>query len=148
VRIWRATPAEAPQVAALLAGFRNHMGRDWPSDEAFLATVKRLIVRDDVDYLLAAPDGDGRAQGVVQLRFRWTIWWGAEDCWLEDLYVSEAARGAGLGRALVVAALERAAERGCKRVDLDVDPDNGPAQALYASLGFREGPQRYLRRRL
>jgi ribosomal protein S18 acetylase RimI-like enzyme len=135
-------------VAELLAGFRNHMGRDWPDDAAFLATVERLLADGNTEYLLAAANGDGLAQGVVQLRYRWTIWWSAEDCWLEDLYVAEEARGAGLGRALVEAALARAEERGCRRIDLDVDPDNGAARALYESLGFRVGPQVYLRRRI
>jgi ribosomal protein S18 acetylase RimI-like enzyme len=138
MRIWRASPDEAPQVAALLAGFRDHLGRDWPPDEAFLRTVRRLIVRDDVEYLLAARD-DQPPQGVAQLRFRLGVWMDAEDCWLEDLFVRDEARGAGLGRALAQAALERAAERGCRRVELDVNTENGPALALYRSLGFETG---------
>jgi ribosomal protein S18 acetylase RimI-like enzyme len=147
VRVWRAGPEDAPRVAELLAAFRNHMGRDQPEDAALRATVDRLLADDRTEYLLAAT-GDGPAQGVTQLRFRWTIWWTAEDCWLEDLYVLDDARGAGLGRALVEAALERARERGCRRIDLDVDPDNAAAQALYESLGFRPGPQLYMRRAL
>jgi ribosomal protein S18 acetylase RimI-like enzyme len=147
VRVWRAAPEDAPRVAALLVAFREHMGRDWPEDAAFLATVERLLADGDTEYMLAASD-DGPAQGVVQLRFRWTIWWSAEDCWLEDLFVLEEARGAGLGRALVEASLARAVERGCRRIDLDVDPGNARALALYESLGFRAGPQAYMRRRL
>jgi ribosomal protein S18 acetylase RimI-like enzyme len=147
VRVWLATPADVPRVAALLVGFRDHMGRHEPDDATFVANVERLIDTPDTEYLLAA-NGDGPAQGVVQLRYRWTVWWDAEDCWLEDLYVTDQARGAGLGRALVQAACERAAERGCRRIDLDVDPDNAPARALYESLGFGVGPQLYLRRKL
>jgi ribosomal protein S18 acetylase RimI-like enzyme len=146
--VWRATPAEAPDVAGLMAAFRDHMERDWPDDAACLATVERLMAGSETEYLLGAVADIGPPDGVVQLRYRWTIWWNAEDCWLEDLYVAERARGAGLGRALVQAAIERARERGCRRIDLDVDPDNAAAQALYRSLGFREGPQLYLRMRL
>ena len=47
-----------------------------------------------------------------------------------------AGRGSGLGRALVQAAIERARERGCRRIELDVDEANAPALALYRSLGF------------
>lgn len=147
MRLWRAAPEDAPRVAELLVAFREHMGRDWPEHAAILATVERLLADGNTEFLLAASD-DGRAQGVVQLRFRWTVWWSAEDCWLEDLYVLEEARGAGLGRALVEASLARAAERGCRRIDLDVDPGNAPALALYESLGFRPGPQVYMRRRI
>ena len=56
MRVWRAAPDEAPAVAALLAAFRDHLGYDRPSDASMLASVERLIVRDDAEYLLA---GDG-----------------------------------------------------------------------------------------
>jgi ribosomal protein S18 acetylase RimI-like enzyme len=138
VRIWRATPDEAPRVAALVAQFRDHMGYDGPSDDSILASVRRIIGRDDAEYLLGAA-GDREAQAVAQVRYRWGIWWDAEDCWLEDLYVAEAARGAGLGRALTEAVIDRARERGCRRVELDVNTENTAALALYRSLGFETG---------
>jgi len=147
MRIWRAAPEEAGEVARLMAAFRDWWARDWPDDASFRASVERIIARDDSEYLLAAAD-DGPPSGVAQLRFRWTVWWEAEDCWIEDVFVEQRARGAGLGGALVEAALERARERGCRRVDLDVDNDNAPARALYESLGFAVGDQLLMRRRL
>jgi ribosomal protein S18 acetylase RimI-like enzyme len=76
---------------------------------------------------------------VVQLRFRYGIWWAAEDCLLEDLFVAESARGAGLGRAMVDAVVARAAERGCRRIELDTQEDNTAAIELYQAAGFRSG---------
>ena len=58
------------------------------------------------------------------------------DCWLEDLYVEEPARGRGLGRALVEAACERARTRGARRIELDTNESNQAAIALYESCGF------------
>lgn len=58
------------------------------------------------------------------------------ECTLEDLFVREETRGAGLGRALVDAALERARARGCRRIQLDVNEANPAAVALYESAGF------------
>jgi ribosomal protein S18 acetylase RimI-like enzyme len=139
VRVWRASPGEAHRVAALLAAFRDHLAYDRPGDEALLASVERLIVRDDTEYLLAAAGDDDLAQGIAQVRYRWGIWWDAEDCWLEDLYVADEARGAGLGRALAEAVIERATARGCRRVELDVNTENPAALALYRSLGFETG---------
>jgi ribosomal protein S18 acetylase RimI-like enzyme len=136
VRVWRAARDEAGVVAALLGGFRDHLGYDFPSDGSLLASVERIIGRDDAEYLLA---GDDEAQAVVQVRYRWSVWWDAEDCWLEDLYVRADARGKGLGRALTEAVLERARDRGCRRVELDVNSENPPALALYRSLGFETG---------
>ena len=47
-RAWLAQPDEAEAVAALLVAFRDHMGSDWPSENAFLAGVERLLDGDDV----------------------------------------------------------------------------------------------------
>ena len=76
---------------------------------------------------------------MCQLRYRYGIWRDGEDCCLEDLYVRDAARGTGAGRALAEAAVARARERGCVRMVLDVVEDNAPPRTLYESLGFESG---------
>jgi ribosomal protein S18 acetylase RimI-like enzyme len=136
VRVWLAGDQDLDSVAALMAGFRNHMGRDQPSDDSIRSTVEVLLRDPNTEYLLAAPDGQDAPAGVCQLRFRLAVWTGVEDCWLEDLFVESRARGGGLGRALVTAAFERARERGCKRIELDMDESNTAAYALYSSLGM------------
>ena len=127
-----ARPDDAEVVARLLGDFRDHEGREWPPDETMLAGVRRLLGRDDGEFLLG---GDPPA-GIVQLRYRYGVWWGAEDCCVEDVFVRAEARGSGLGRELVSAAIDRARERGCRRLELDTGHDNAPAQGLYRSLGF------------
>jgi ribosomal protein S18 acetylase RimI-like enzyme len=139
MRIWRASRDEAGDVARLIIGFRDHMGRSEPVDASIRMSVERLLERDEAEYLLAATDDASPPAGVVQLRYRWGLWWAAEDCWLEDLFVEEHARRSGMGRALVEASLDRARERGCRRVELDVNTENPPALALYRSLGFETG---------
>ena len=135
-RVWLAETQDAERVAALLSGFRDHMGKDRPGDEEIRATVDVLVEDPATEFLLAAPDGGDTATGVCQLRYRLAVWTGADDCWLEDLFVSAGARRAGLGRALVTAALERAEARGAKRIQLDVDDDNDTAIALYEAMGL------------
>jgi ribosomal protein S18 acetylase RimI-like enzyme len=136
--VWRAAPHEATAVAGLLVGFRNHLGFGQPSDEAILASVERLVEDPATDYLLGASALGEPAAGVVQLRYRWSVWRDAEDCELEDLFVSASARRGGLGRALVAAAIERARERGCGRIALDTAERNEAAVALYRSFGFSD----------
>jgi ribosomal protein S18 acetylase RimI-like enzyme len=142
-RVWVAEPAEAETVARLLIAFRNHLGIDWPSDNAFLAGVERLIEDRNARYLLGAPDDDSPPAGVAQLRFRYGIWWAAEDALLEDLFVLESARGSGLGRALLERVVAEARERGCRRIELDVNDNNDAALALYRSAGFGNRDDRY-----
>ena len=136
--VWVADLSEAEAVADLLVGFRNWYGRDWPSDNSILASVEKLIEDRDTEYLLGSPDDDSPPAGVCQLRFRHSVWMAAPDCWLEDLYVREDARGAGLGGALIELALERARARGCRRVEVDTSESNEGARRLYAKHGFSE----------
>jgi ribosomal protein S18 acetylase RimI-like enzyme len=133
---WTAGPDEAEHVAGLLVAFRDHNGHDWPSDNAFLASVEKLMDRRDTDFLLGASSEDSPPQGVCQLRFRFSVWTATDDCWLEDLYVAPTARRSGVGAALVEAALERARERGCRRIELDTSESNAAAIALYERYGF------------
>ena len=149
-RVWRAEPHEAETVARLLVAFRDDMGRDWPSANAFLAGVEKLIETPECEFLLGAVDDDSPPQGICQLRYRFGIWHATTDCWLEDLYIEPDARRSGLGTAIVGAAIEAARARDCRRVELDVSEDNGNARALYEGLGFgfKSAPSRDLLLRL
>lgn len=135
-RAWLAQPDEAESVAALLVAFRDHMGSAWPSENAFLASVERLFEDADAEFLLAARDDDSPPAGVLQLRFRFSVWKAAPDAWIEDLFVNAEARRAGVGEALLTLAIERAGARGAKRVELDTKEDNAAALALYERNGF------------
>jgi GNAT superfamily N-acetyltransferase len=128
-------PQDAAVVASLLIAFRDFMGYPPPEVETVPATVATLIEDPNTVYLLAGSDG------FAQLRFRLSAWTGVEDCWLEDVFVRESARGTGLGRALVEKVLDVARARGCKRVELDVQSDNTAARALYESAGFSATPK-------
>ncbi|MBN8868121.1 MAG: GNAT family N-acetyltransferase [Solirubrobacterales bacterium] len=54
---------------------------------------------------------------------------------LNDLYVTEAARGEGAGRALIEAGVELARESGSTHLTWATAPDNHRAQALYDTTG-------------
>jgi GNAT superfamily N-acetyltransferase len=147
-RIWLASLDEAEIVAALLRAFRDHLGSGRPTDNAMLAGVERMLENIDTEYLLGAPDQDSPPAGVAQLRYRFSVWEAAPDCWLEDLYVADHARRLGLGAALLEAAIGRAERRGCRRIELDTNERNEPALALYHRFGFsaaaKGGPGRDL----
>jgi len=147
-RVWLAGRHEAEHVARLLVEFRDHNGQSWPSDNAFLAGVERLMDDVSTDFLLGAPHDDAPPGGVVQMRYRFGLWRAGTDCLVEDVYVSEAARGAGLGRALIDFSIVRARERGARRVELDVNEANAAALALYGRTGFSATDNAYGQRDL
>jgi ribosomal protein S18 acetylase RimI-like enzyme len=127
-----ATDEDAADVARLMSGFRDWQGRTEPDDATIAATVDRLLDDPNAEFLLAGEP----VTGVCQLRYRLSVWTGTDDCCLEDLFVEADGRGSGIGRELVDAALGRARERGCTRIDLDANEANAPALALYRSVGF------------
>lgn len=141
-----AGPGDAAAVTALLCEFRDWWGYDEPSDAAMRDGVEQLLADGATEYLLA---GDPPV-GVAQLRYRYGVWLAAPDCWLEDLFVRDDARGGGAGAALVQAAFERARARGCRRIELDVAAANTAARALYERMGFASpgGQTLLMRRRL
>jgi ribosomal protein S18 acetylase RimI-like enzyme len=141
--VWLAQPHEATDVARLMSAFRDHLRLSAPSDDEMRAGVERLLGDSETEFLLASPGDGAPAAGVVQLRFRYGVWRAGGDCLLEDLYVDESARGAGLGHALVAATLDRARARGCRRVELDVNESNEAAQRLYGSFGFSSTSNTY-----
>lgn len=147
MNVWQAGRGDAETVASLIAEFGHWWGKNPMGAEEIRGSVERIMAGSDGEFLLARENDETEAAGVCQVRFRWSVWKSAEDCWLEDLWVQEDARRSGLGRALVEAAVERARERGCKRIELDVNEDNAAALALYASCGFLlepKGPGRTL----
>lgn len=69
----------------------------------------------------------------------------APDCLLMDgIFVSEAARGMGIGSALLEAIKTEAAARGLREVRLDVINTNPRARALYERQGFVAGETQHL----
>ncbi len=136
-----AGPADVAPVTALIGGFRDFLEDDSPTNAEIEAAMSTLLRDRSTEFLLV---GDPEC-GFAQVRFRLSVWTGAEDAWLEDLFVEESARGEGYGRMLVEASVERARARGCGRIQLDVNEANTGALKLYESCGFRpiHNPQKW-----
>jgi len=135
VRLARA--ADAAAVGALLHDFNVEFGDPTPGPERLARRIGELLAGGETSVLLG---GDG-PDGLAVLRYRPAIWSDALECYLAELYVAPARRGQGLGRALMLGAIEHARERGADHIDLGTGEQDAAARALYESLGFsnREG---------
>ena len=91
------------------------------------------IVASDATHLLVARDGDTIVGSLTLVLFRIPTGLRA---WIEDVVVDGGARGKGVGEALNRHALDVAAERGARSVDLTSRPSREAANRLYRRLGF------------
>lgn len=78
---------------------------------------------------------DGKAMGFALFFHNYSTFEGRAGLYLEDIYVDPAARGSGLGRALMTRLARIAVERGCARFDFWVLHWN-PARGFYHRMGF------------
>jgi len=125
--------SDAAKIARLLHDFNTEYDEPTPGTAALEARLVELIDGDETLVLLA---GDG-PDGLALLRFRPALWSPGLECYLAELYVRPDARGLGLGRALMEAALRTARERGADSMELGTDETDTVARRLYESLGFR-----------
>jgi ribosomal protein S18 acetylase RimI-like enzyme len=99
---------------------------------------------DGTGEILAAVAG-GRLLGTVTLVF-WPNGGGVlrepGEGEVRALAVASAARGRGIGRALLAAVMQRAAARGVRDLLLLTQPGMRAAQHLYAEAGFVRRPDR------
>ncbi|GHB59647.1 N-acetyltransferase [Streptomyces viridiviolaceus] len=86
------------------------------------------------DHLVA--ELDGGVVGYVRLGFPTELASNRHVRQIRGLAVADAARGAGVGRALVRAAVEEARREGARRITLRVLGHNAAARGLYESEGF------------
>lgn len=87
------------------------------------------------EALLAEQDGE--AVGLLVFFPIYSSWRGRAGVMIHDLFVRDAARGAGMGRALVGTLLALAEERGWGRLEVNVLEWNQPARRFYESHGLR-----------
>ncbi|QJQ32315.1 GNAT family N-acetyltransferase [Sphingomonas lacunae] len=80
---------------------------------------------------------DGEPQGFALFFHNFSTFEGKPGVYLEDLFVRPAARGSGLGKALLSRLAAIAVERDCARLEWSVLDWNEPAIGFYKKLGAR-----------
>jgi GNAT superfamily N-acetyltransferase len=88
-------------------------------------------------------DEAGAVLGFAVWHHHIASWHLANDLYLEDLFVDPAARGAGLGRALLDDLFALARTRGFGRIYWHTDEGNARARSLYDSYAPADGHIRY-----
>jgi GNAT superfamily N-acetyltransferase len=129
-----ATPQDVPAIHRLI--------RELADYEGALAEVQ--ATEDDLRASLFGPqtavfahvaEHEGSTAGFALWFLNYSTWTGRPGIYLEDLYVTPALRGSGLGRALLAELAGICVQRGYARLDWAVLDWNAPALGFYASIG-------------
>lgn len=137
VPIRRATPDDAPDVAAMvreIAAHEDQAAHLHVSDDRW----RTLLARPEVVVLLA--ECGGEAVGYVSAVRQLHLWTGGDVLALDDLYVRPGARDAGVGRRLMAALAALAAPERLL-IRWGVEADNVDAQRFYRRLGATLRPK-------
>ena len=124
-------------VGRLLDRFNREFDDYTPGPEAMAKRITELMASGDAVVVLAEAES-----GLAVMRFRQALWTSGLECLLAELYVVPERRGQGLGRALMLLAIETARARGADYMELGTDEGDRAAHALYKSVGFKNaGPR-------
>ena len=125
----------------LWQGYNAFYGRSGPTAlaEALTRTTwaRFFDPAEPVHALLAEQDGE--LLGLAHYLYHRSTTMLAPICYLQDLYTAEAARGQGVGGALIEAVYQRARAAGSTRVYWQTHETNATARALYDKLAKRSG---------
>jgi GNAT superfamily N-acetyltransferase len=135
----RIEPISAEQMEALLpliAAYQRFYEVDEGeiNEERNRAFFARFVAPSDNGMLLGAWR-DGELLGYACLYWSFTSLVPGETVLMNDLYVVTAARGHGVGRALIEASAAAGRERGAQRLEWVTQVGNRTAQRLYDSTG-------------
>jgi len=120
------------ELLPLVAGYQRFYGAE-PDLERNRRFFSRFLDPSDEGLLLGAWL-DGGLAGFATLYWFFSSTKAAESVLMNDLFVREDIRGAGIGRALINRALDEARLRGAAHLEWFTAPDNQVAQRLYDSM--------------
>lgn len=107
-----------------------------PLPESYVNAFREIAAAPNNELIVA--ESDGVVVGTFQLTFTPSIsFQGGKRATVESLRVDEKYRGRGLGRKMMLWAIERARGAGCVSMQLSTNAERTDAHRFYESLGFQ-----------
>ena len=141
VIIREAAPSDYAAWRPLWDGYNAFYGRHGATalaDEVTRTTWQRFFDPYEPMRALVA-ERDGALVGLAHYLLHRSTTQVAPNCYLQDLFTDPAARGGGIGRALIEAVYERARRDGVPRVYWQTHETNATAMRLYDRVAERSG---------
>jgi GNAT superfamily N-acetyltransferase len=132
------TPTDFTQWLPLWENYNRFYGRNSLPTEITQTTWARFFDTQEPIHAIVA-EKDKQLLGLAHYLFhRNTIQIGLT-CYLQDLFTNEAARGQGIGRALIEAVYKRAKTAGSPRIYWQTQENNSTARKLYDKVAEPSG---------
>ena len=97
----------------------------------------RKLLKDPAHYMLLAKDMNN-ILGFINFTTRRTIMHKNPSGLIDELVVTRSSRGTGIGKQLVLAAIDKSREAGCCEVEVSTKKSNTEAREFYKACGFEE----------
>lgn len=130
----RATTEDVPLLVALMREF--YAESDFLLDSQWATDSFRALLSDDSKGAVWIVCHNSDPAGYVVLTLRHSMEYGAQDAFIDDLYVRPVHRRQGLGRQALSALFAACGQLGVRAVHVEVGRDNVAAQALYKGFGL------------
>ncbi|WP_460275472.1 GNAT family N-acetyltransferase [Celeribacter sp. ULVN23_4] len=128
------TPEDRAQWEPLWRGYLTFYETELPQ-EIYDTTFARLTDPAHSERAALVAEKDGALIGLVHYIFHAHNWHIEDVCYLQDLFVSDAARGTGAGRALIEGVYKVADDNDTPTVYWTTQEDNTTARQLYDRIG-------------
>jgi GNAT superfamily N-acetyltransferase len=134
-------PADFPQWKQLWDGYNAFYGREGatalPDEQTNLTWARFFDAYEPIHALVA--EQAGQLLGLVHYLFHRSTIAPRSNCYLQDLFIMESARGKGVGRALIEEVYRQAQQAGSSRVYWLTHETNATAMQLYDKVAEKSG---------
>ena len=135
LKVRPATKADEQSILLLLRKYCDEVGTPL-SDEHLLRGLAPLLEENPHGVALVAQKSE--IIGYSILTWGWGIESGGKEALVDEMFVIESERAAGVGTALMQASIDYARQNNVEVIFLETEANNPRSRSLYQKLGFEE----------
>lgn len=137
IKIDTATEADLPSIRLLLQELIDAMTNTKGFDAEQSIENCRILIKDPAHHMFVARDKNN-ILGFVNITIRKTIIHPRPSGLIDELIVSRGSRSLGIGKQLILAAINKCRALGCCEVEVSTEKSNIKARRFYKTCGFEE----------
>jgi ribosomal protein S18 acetylase RimI-like enzyme len=137
ITIRTARESDLPAIGKLLAELINAMDDTEGIDTGIALKTCEHLLKDASSHFLVA-EIEGSPVGFINFTLRQTILHRSPSALIDELVVAKEYQSKGVGKQLVLAAIEQCRQLGCCEVEVSTEKTNVEARKFYRKCGFKE----------